>query len=110
MRVEFEFQGGYGGLFAAEPLRMSVDTEVLDEADGSALVELIRASGLLEESRGGESGGHGPARDTFTYRLRLCDGGRERSFAFDDASVPAAAQPLLRHLRNRAIEEKMSGG
>lgn len=108
MQIEFEFSGGYGGVFAKNPLVYRANTGDLPEAEREALLELVRASGVLEleEPEAGPSRG----RDVFDYRLSIRDGELRRSLRFDDASAPAAARPLLAHLRKLALEKRASAG
>ncbi len=107
MRIEFEFSGGYGGLFAAKPLGYRADTEGLPEELRDRLLKLIRESGILELEPAPQAGGPGPQRDVFTYSLNLGEGAEAKAFAFDDASAPPAVRPLLNALRELAMAERL---
>lgn len=107
MRIEFEFSGGYGGLFAAKPLGYRADTDELPEELRNRLLTLIAESGVLELEPTPASGGTGPQRDVFNYRLTLGEGAEAKTFAFDDASAPPAVRPLLNALRELAMAERL---
>ena len=51
MRVRFEMSGGYGGLYAAEPLTTEVDSEALPEVERDDLVRMARAAATLGARR-----------------------------------------------------------
>ena len=108
MHVEFEFSGGYGGLFATEPLTYRAELEELPEETRSRLSELIRSSGLLESEPPAVREGTGQARDTFTYRLSIREKNSIRRFCVDDVSAPPGVHPLLDFLRDLALESRMS--
>jgi hypothetical protein len=107
VRIDFEMSGGYGGLFAAQPLRLQLDTEELPAAVRDELATLVDDSGLLqaENTRTFE---RGPQRDALQYRVTISDG-QAKSFALDDATAPVAARPLLERLKSMAIEKRMRG-
>ena len=104
MRLHFEMTGGYSGVFAARPLVSDVAVDELPEAEGRAVRELVRSTGLLDG--GAAIGPRGPRPDTLTYRLTITDGGRSQSFAFDDVTAPPSVRPLLEYLQKRAIAER----
>jgi hypothetical protein len=106
MEIEFEFSGGYGGLFAGQPLVFRARTDELPQDVRERLSNLIQAAGLdtIETDEASPRGG--PARDTFQYRLVLRDRGGVRSFSFDDVNAPAAVHPLLACLRELAIARR----
>ena len=106
MRIAFEFSGGYGGLYAAEPLRYRADTDALPEELRKRLLGLIGESGLLEAEPAPPASRPGPQRDVFTYSLTLGAGAEAKAFTFDDASAPPAARPLLNALRELAMAER----
>jgi len=107
MRIEFEFSGGYGGLFAARPLGYRAETDELPDEERDKLLALVRDSGVLELKPARDAGGAGPQRDVFTYRLMIGEGAAAKTFAFDDASAPPAVRPLLSFLRELAMEQRM---
>jgi hypothetical protein len=109
MRIKFEFQGGYGGLFAAKPLACEVDVEQLPDEDRAKLMGLIENAGIMEaeQERGGRKARRG--RDVYDYRLNIQDEGSQRSMAFDDASAPSEVRPLLQFLQELALERRRSG-
>lgn len=109
MRIRFEFQGGYGGLFAAKPLAYDVDTDQLPDAVRTELMGLIRSAGIMEAEEPDLVAKAGRGRDVFNYRLQIQDQGLRRSMAFDDASAPPKVRPLLQFLQELALERRKSG-
>ncbi|MDH3597671.1 MAG: hypothetical protein OEM93_22760, partial [Rhodospirillales bacterium] len=107
MRIEFEFSGGYGGLFAAQPLGYRVETDDLPDEERDKLLALIANSGVLKLKEAPVAGGAGPQRDVFTYSLTIGGRGTAKTFAFDDANAPPAVRPLLDFLRELAVEARM---
>jgi hypothetical protein len=106
MRIEFEMSGGYGGLFAKQPLALRVSADDLPEEARRELTDLVAASGLWEA----EPGPKPPGRpDVLHYALAITREGRTRRFEFDDVSLPAAARPLVQFLQARAIERRAGG-
>jgi len=108
MEIEFEFSGGYGGVFAKRPLVYRADTGDLPEEEREALLGLVRDSGVLELEE--PAARPSRARDAFDYRLSIRDGELRRSLQCDDASAPPAVRPLLAHLRKLALEARVSAG
>ena len=106
MRITFELSGGYGGLFAKEPLTCHVDLDALPPDESAELQALLAESGLLGLDSASQPRAGASVPDAFCYRLTLVDDGPRRSHAFDDRTVPPAARPLLERLRRRAIEER----
>lgn len=108
MRIRFEFQGGYGGLFAAKPLAYDVDFDQLSDEVRTKLLDLIQTAGVLEAEEGGGAPKAGRGRDVYNYRLEIQDRGLRRSMAFDDASAPPKVRPLLQFLQELALERRKS--
>ena len=108
MRIRFEFQGGYGGLFAAKPLAYDVDTDQLPDEAGTKLLKLIQSAGIMEAEEPGRAPKAGRGRDVYNYRLEIQDRGLRRSMAFDDASAPPQVRPLLQFLQELALERRKS--
>lgn len=107
MRIEFEMSGGYGGLFAKQPLALRLSADDLPEPARRALTDLVAASGLWEAAAAGP---RPPGRpDVLHYALAITREGRTRRFEFDDVSLPAAARPLVQFLQARAIERRAGG-
>ena len=106
MRIEFEFSGGYGGLFVRRPLAVRVNTEDLPADKRNELTALVQSSGVLEIEPTRPDAPPGAQRDVFIYRLSIRHGDLSKSFAFDDATAPAGVHPLLAFLRQLAIEEQ----
>ena len=106
MRIDFEFSGGYGGLFAAKPLGYRADTDALSEELRDRLLSLIAESGILGLEAAPPTG-PGPQRDVFNYRLTLGEGDDAKVFVFDDASAPPGVRPLLNALRQLAMAERL---
>ena len=108
MRIDFQFSGGYGGLFAKHPLALCMNADDLAEDERRELLSLVESSGLLETEPAPAGSRPGPQRDVFTYRLSIREGDMVKSFAFDDSTVPASAHPLLAFLRQLAIDRQRS--
>lgn len=106
MRITFEMSGGYGGLFALRPLSFHVDTADLSETDREELLALVRSSGLLEATAAETAAASGRP-DVYHYRLSIAHERGAASFAFDDLTAPANVRPLLQHLQQRAVQERM---
>lgn len=102
--------GGYGGLFALNPLSCQVDTEELPDSDSQRLADLVRRSGLLTPPAERPSPGAGPPPDVYAYELSVADGGELRTFFFDDTTVPSEVRPLLQYLQECAVQNRMKGG
>ncbi len=110
MEIEFEFSGGYGGLFAGRPLVFRAHTDELPQDVRERVSSLIQAAGLDSIGSDEASPRGGPARDTFQYRLVLRDRDSVRSFSFDDVNAPTAVHPLLAYLRELAIARRADEG
>ena len=108
MLIDFQFSGGYGGLFAKQPIALSTSPDDLDQDNRSKLLALIESSGLLEIEAAPAGAPPGPQRDVFTYRLSIREGDMVKSFAFDDTTAPTSAHPLLMFLRQLAIDRQRS--
>jgi hypothetical protein len=78
-----------------------VAAEELPDPDRHALLDLLRASGLLEAASAPST--PTPVPDVLRYRLSITAEGRTRTFAFNDVMAPPAARPLLQHLQERAV-------
>ena len=105
MRIWFEFSGGYGGLFAAQPLALDLDAAALLDSDRDELLTLIGEAKLLEQTAQ-PSAGSRAARDSFQYKLEIEDRGVNRAYGFDDVSAPAAVRPLLQFLQKLAMQRR----
>jgi hypothetical protein len=108
LRIKFEFQGGYGGLFAAQPLACDFEIDQLPHEERTKLVELIENAGIMEAESGQRRRSAGRARDVYDYRLRIQDQGPEKSLAFNDATAPSEVRPLLQFLQQLALERRRS--
>ena len=106
MKIEFEFSGGYGGMFAAKPLRYRLDTDEMPQAVRDELLALVRTSGILELEGKVKKATSGPQRDVFTYQLSILEAGKTRSFTFDDVTAPPSVRPLLQFLQKHALEQR----
>lgn len=109
MRIKFEFQGGYGGLFAAQPLTCDVDVDQLPQEVRSELMGLIANAGIMGAESAQRRRSAGRARDAYEYRLQIQDEGSQKSLAFNDASAPSEVRPLLQFLQQLALERRKSG-
>jgi len=114
MQIEFEFSGGYGGLFAKRPLALRLASEELPARQREELATLVETSGIMTMApvapAGPPQGPPGPQRDVFNYRLTISRGDVRKSFDFDDVTAPPALQPLLGFLRELAIERQSERG
>lgn len=108
MRIDFQYSGGYGGLFAKRPLAVSVSVDDLGEDERRELLSLVASSGLLETELAQPQASPGLQRDVFTYSLSIYEGGKAKSFTFDDSTAPASVHPLLAFLRKLAITRHKS--
>ncbi len=105
MHIRFEFSGGYGGLFAAQPLTLDLDAAALSETDRDELLTLIGEAKLLEQTAQPEAGSKA-ARDSFQYKLEIEDRGVSRAYGYDDVSAPAVVRPLLQFLQKLAMQRR----
>ncbi len=87
MRIELERSGGFIG----RTVRWTLDTETLPPADAA---EVIRLASSAQEWAGPPAAG----ADRFHYRLRITGGDEPLEVSFGEPG-PAAAQPLLRRVR-----------
>jgi Emfourin len=94
MKVAFLQSGGFAGLLRG----CELDTAELPAAEAVKLRAMVEASGL----RAGKSAPPPGARDLIGYEIRIETDDGELTAAFDDASVPAEAEPLLAYLRKRS--------
>lgn len=108
MRISFEMSGGYGGLFAKQPLFCEIDTDKLGELKKREILDIVLSSGILDLSP--EEGGTTLRPDVFIYRLTVTQDGDARQFAFDDITAPAAVRPLLQYFQTHAMKVRMEGG
>lgn len=102
MRVHFKMSGGYGGLFAAEPLEVEIDTDdpAVDAAVRAHLVGLVAATrSSLPAIDGGE------APDQMTYEITI-DDGVPTAHQLTDAGMPESAWPLVEYLRDQALARR----
>jgi hypothetical protein len=108
MRVRFEMSGGYGGLFAAEPLEVDVDSSTLPEKERAAFVEMVRVA-MASDAVGAEQGEVMP--DLMTYKLRIVDEGAAEDAptweaVVDDRTVPDEMVPLIDYMRTAALRRR----
>ena len=94
MKVRLVQSGGLLGIVRA----CEIDSSALDPAAADELERLVRGSGI--SASGAQLSETG--RDLHQYEITIEDGDRTLSVVFDDASVPAAARPILGYLRQRA--------
>lgn len=106
MMIRFEMSGGYGGLFTAVPLSLSVSSDDLPPAEREELHRLIAESGLLDAGDTSPPGPDTPVRDAFHYRIDIVEGGETHTHQFDDTTAPVEARPLLDHLKSAAISQR----
>ncbi len=106
MLIGFQFSGGYGGLFAKQPLSICIDTDNITVEERNELLTLLKSSGLLDTKLTSTAMKSTRHRDVFTYRLTIREQEMEMTFSFDDTTVPVATRPLLAFLKQLAIEKK----
>jgi hypothetical protein len=94
MKVRFRQTGGFAGLIRG----VELDTSTMPAHEAKALEACVVASRL----RAGASKGPAQARDLFHYQITVDTGDQVIHAAFDDATVPHSAGPLLEFLRTRA--------
>lgn len=101
MHIKFEFSGGYGGLFAAQPLTLDLDAAALPQPDRDKLLTLIGEAKILKQVGASEA-----ARDTYSYKLEIEDRGVTTVRTFDDLSAPGTVRPLLQFLQKLALQQR----
>lgn len=94
MKVTFQQSGGFAGLLRG----CELDTAELPAAEAAKLRAMVEASGL----RAGRIAPPPGARDLVGYEIRIETGDGALTAAFDEATVPAGAEPLLAYLRERS--------
>jgi hypothetical protein len=94
MKVHFLQSGGFAGLFRG----CALDTADLAPADREELERLVRQSGITGTSKQLSS----TARDLHQYEVEIERPSGTAALTVDDATIPEAARPLLRFLRERA--------
>jgi hypothetical protein len=94
MRITFTQSGGFVGAVRS----CAVDTATLADADRREVEALVAASGLVVPLELFSAGG----RDRRQYEITIEKGSAPLRIACDDASLPAAARPLVAFLSARA--------
>lgn len=106
MHVRFEMTGGYGGLFALEPLVAEVDSASLPEDERDRVLEMARAAIASTVVPPEEAE---PLPDLMTYKLRIVDDGVWEA-VLDDRTVPERAWPLIDYMRDLALRGRADRG
>ena len=103
MRIDFEFSGGFGGLFAQKPLAYHADTEQLPNEVRDKLLELIATSGVADLTTKPH-----PTKgaDAAKYKLSITEQGTTIALSLDDISAPRSVRPLLQYLQELAVAER----
>ncbi len=102
MRVRFEMSGGYGSLYAAEPLTTEVDSEALPEVERDDLVRMARAAmAAVLVSEQPEM-----APDLMSYRLEIVDGDHWE-VVMDVQTVTEDVWPLIAYMLATAIQWRL---
>ncbi len=96
--------GGFGGLFVAEPLGLSLDVATLADPDRSELLDLIARSGLAEAPTGHAD--DPMLRDGVTYHLTVSTSEATDEYSWMETTIPPEVRPLLEWLRRRAIANR----
>jgi hypothetical protein len=94
MKVQFLQSGGLGGLVRG----CTLDTETLPRSIGEDLERLVNQSRIS----GNREDLSDLGRDLHQYDIRVEQGPRKAFLRVDDATVPAAVQPLLGFLKLQA--------
>lgn len=106
MHIDFSSSGGLANL----QLEYRADTDELPKEQAEEILTLIESSGALnlEPNDINPTVSSGPP-DVVSYRLTLSEGGKQKTFWFNDVTAPASLRPLLTLLRKRALEQKRKG-
>jgi hypothetical protein len=103
MRIVFRQTGGYAGLVLGSEL----DSSDLDASEAAALYALLR-----QDVGRPPTGPPSPACDLEIYQIRVQEDAQEdkkdRSFTFDQLSVPEAVIPLLERLMQEARPQPLT--
>ena len=94
MKLRMVQSGGLLGIVRS----CEIDSTSLGREAALELERMVRASGISA------SGAHlsESARDLHTYEITIEDGDRTVTVVFDDASMPAAAKPMIGYLKQHA--------
>lgn len=103
MHVRFEMSGGYGGLFAHEPLAVDVESEDLPVEERPRFEELARAA---RDASPAPSEPSDAATDLMSYRLHIIDNDNSYDLVLDDLTVPDPTWPLIEFMRDLAIRRR----
>lgn len=105
MHVRFEMSGGYGGLFALEPLESEVNSTELPDVEREAFEAMARAAMAPPAEAPDDAA---TAADLMTYRLSFVDD-ESWEVVLDERTVPAETWPLLEHMRELAVRRRAEG-
>ena len=94
MKVSFRQSGGFAGLIRG----VDLDTAQMDADAAQELAGLVSASGIV----GTKKARTHAARDLVQYDILIEQGDQISKGSFDDKTVPADAQPLLKYLRSQS--------
>src|SRR5262245_44539584 len=94
MKIRFVQSGGVTGAVKS----CALDTATLPDASGPSVEQLVADSGLDRSGTYLSPAG----RDLQEYELTIEGHGPAVSVTLDDASIPAAAKPLIAYLKKRA--------
>jgi hypothetical protein len=106
MRITFTCTGGIANL----KLGYHTDTEHLPQESAEKLMMLVDDAQLSNREPDVEQrvGTHRGA-DAFSYQLSVENQEQKKTFLFTDVTAPDEVRPLLDHLRNLAVEQKLKG-
>ena len=104
MKVHFEMSGGYGGLYAVDPLTADVDAATLPEGERAELLRLARDAMMSVPLPDQPD----VVPDLMTYRLRIDDGDRWEA-VLDDRTMPEEVWPLVEYMQSIAMHKRMDG-
>ena len=115
MRITFEFSPPDRSVGVKESLRYQTETTETPTDIATKLEDLVEASRLLEPVPPADTaqsqGAHpGLLRDATEYELIIQSSGAQRAFSWNDTTVPAPVWPLVRYLKQLAIERRIENG
>ncbi len=92
MKIHLERHGGFTGI----PLKISLDTERLDPAEGRALLDLVASSGFFSLPE--KLPQAGPGADRFQYKITIEDAGSRHTLEAGESSLSPALQAMVQQI------------
>ena len=103
MYVRFEMSGGYGGLFATEPLTVELESDDLPDEQRPRFEKIARAALTAASESAAESDN---AADLMSYKLHIVDGNDAYDYDLDDLTAPPETWPLIEYMRDLAVRRR----